>query len=322
MFDVISIGDATVDTFLVVDDASLSCDLKKDHCKICFNFADKIPITYTTQSIGGNACNTAVSFARLGLNSTIITELGDDINGFVIKNELERKKVDISQVKMIKNAETKYAVVLNFKGERTIFSYHVKRKYSLPKLKETKWIYYTSLAKNFGNIQKKIIEHIKKNPQVKLAFNPGSYQLKYGLDEIKKIFPFLDIIFLNKEEAEKITNKKNNLKSVFNSLHQKGIKMVVLTDGENGSYVSDGQAMYKMKKYDVKLKAKTGAGDAFASAFLTAIIKNKTIKEALAYGTANASGVITEFGAQKGLLSLNGIERAIKKNKKIQPEQI
>lgn len=322
MLDVITIGDSTIDTFLVVDDAILSCDLKKEHCKICFNFADKIPINFTTQSIGGNACNTAVALSNLGLNSAIVTELGDDINGFVIKNELERKKVNTQYVKMIKNAETKYAVVINFKGERTIFSHHVKRNYSLDKLKESKWIYYTSLGKGFEKVQNKIISHIKKNPQIKLAFNPGSYQMKYGLEEIKKIFPFVDIIFLNKEEAEKITNKKNNFKSIFNSLHKMGPKLVVITDAENGSYVSDGQAMYKMKKYDVKVKAKTGAGDAFASAFLFALIKNKTIKEALVYGTANAGSVISEFGAQKGLLTKNSIERIILKNKNIKPTQI
>ena len=86
MFDITSIGDSTIDTFLVIDDASLSCDLKKEHCKICFDFADKIPITYTTQSIGGNACNAAVSFAKLGLKTNIFSELGDDLNGLVIKN--------------------------------------------------------------------------------------------------------------------------------------------------------------------------------------------------------------------------------------------
>ncbi|MFA5211450.1 MAG: carbohydrate kinase family protein [Patescibacteria group bacterium] len=322
MFDILSIGDSTIDTFLVIDDASLSCDLKKENCKICFNFADKIPINFTTQSIGGNACNSAVSFAKIGLKSAIITELGDDLNGLVIKNELERKKVNTDYLKLIKGGETRYSVVLNYQGERTIFSYHVKRKYDLKKIPDTKWIYYTSLGQNFGNTQKKLIAHLKKNPEIKLAVNPGSYQIKYGLEEIKKIFPLAQIVFLNKEEAERISGKKGNLKSIFNSLRQMGIKIVVITDGENGSYVSDGQAMYHMSIFNIKAKAKTGAGDAFASAFLVAYMKNKTIKEALKYGTANAGGVIGEYGAQKGLLTWNAMEEMIKKNNKVNPESV
>jgi sugar/nucleoside kinase (ribokinase family) len=180
MYDVITIGDATFDTFLVIDDATINCDLKSEECKLCLNYADKLPIRHSTQSMGGDAANVAVGLTKLGLKTAIVTELGDDLNGHVIKQGLEEAKVNTEMVRILKDKETRYSVVLNFKAERTILSYHAPRTYSLPKLASTQWIYYTSLGKSFEKLQDKLEQYLKKHPETKLAMNPGSYQLKHG----------------------------------------------------------------------------------------------------------------------------------------------
>lgn len=322
MYDLITIGDSTIDTTLVIDDATVSCDLKKEHYKLCFNYADKIPITYTMQSIGGNAANVAAGTKKLGLKTAIVTELGDDINGIFIKHELSQAGIDTRYVKMLKGEETRYSVVLNFKTERTVLSYYAKRKYSFPKIEKTKWIYYTSLGKSFEKLQPKLISYLKKNPQTKLAFNPGSYQKKYGLETIKKILPQIDLIFVNKEEAQILTNKKQDILSAVHALHKEGVKMIVITDGTNGSWCFDGKFMYHMPLYHVKAVARAGAGDAYSSGFLSAIIYNKTLTEAMQWGSANAAGVVQEFGAQKGLFTKAGIEKMIKTYKDNTPKNI
>ena len=208
MFDAITIGDSTWDTFLILDDATINCDLKTHECQLCLNYADKIPIRDTAQSVGGDAANVAAGLAQLKLKTAIVTELGDDMNGKVIEQELDQAGVDTHFVKFLKNKETRYAVVLNYKSERTILSYHAPRNYSLPKLPSTKWIYYTSLGKTFEKIQDGLFIYLKKNPQTKLAINPGSYQLKNGLKKLKQLFARTELLFLNKEEAELVGGKK------------------------------------------------------------------------------------------------------------------
>jgi len=320
MFDLITIGDSTLDTFLVINDATLNCDLKKESCLLCFNFADKIPIENTAQSIGGNAANIAVGAKRLGLNTAIITELGDDINGHVIKDELEHSEVNTRFVKILKNQETRYSVILNYKGERTILSYYVERKYTLPNIPKTKWIYYTSLGKSFERVQNKLEYYLKKHPETKLAVNPGSYQFKKGLNKIKNLFPITDLLILNKEEAAKIVGKRQTIKAYLKTLHAKGVKIIIITDGIKGSYASDSTSAYFMPSYPVTAKAKTGAGDAYSSGFLSALVHAKTLSEAMQWGTANASGVIQKFGAQKGLLTKGAIQTYIHRYPRIMPQ--
>ena len=339
MFNIITVGDSTLDTFLVIDDATVQCDLSREHCRLCLNYADKVPITHATQSIGGDAANVAVGCKKMGLKTAAVSELGDDVNGKVIKAGLKKAGVDTSMVKILKNKETRYSVVLNYKAERTILSYHVERDYSLPTLPTTDWIYYTSLGANFEKLQDQLVKYISKHPQTKLAMNPGSFQIKNGLNKIKEILPKTDILFLNKEEAGRIvpslrggarattkqslpSSQNNQVADLLSALQKLGPKIVVITDSYNGSYATDGKSSYFMPIYDVKAVGKTGAGDAFASAFLSAIILKKDIPTAMQWGTANSASVIQQIGAQKGLLNKAGIEKMVRRFDKIKPTKI
>lgn len=307
MFDIITIGDSTIDTYLIIDNAKVECDLNKKKCQLCFNYADKIPIKTTSQSVGGNAANVAVGIRKLGLKTAIVTELGDDINGHVIKHELEEAGVVTSLVKLLPNRETRYSVVLNYQSERTILSYYAERHYSLPTLPKTQWIYYTSLGKSFEKLQIKLENYLKRNPSTKLALSPGSYQIKHGLVAIQTIIPRAELIIVNKEEAARLCGKRSSEKALAGALHKQGVRLVVITDGEHGSFASDGSLGYYMPVYPIIPVAKTGAGDAYASGFLSAIIYGKTVFEAMEWGTANASGVIQEWGAEHGLLTKSQI---------------
>ncbi|MBU2542727.1 carbohydrate kinase family protein [Patescibacteria group bacterium] len=322
MLDLITIGDSTIDNIVTIDDAKIKCDLKKDERLLCFNYAEKIPIKHMVQSVGGNATNIAVGCKKLGLNVAIVTELGDDVGGFSIKHEMEIAKINTGLLKILKNKETRYSVILNYQGERTILSYYAERSYTLPKLPKTKWIYYTSLGKSFENLQDKLLKYLFANPETKLAFNPGSYQMKSGLDKIKKILPHVNLLFVNRQEAEKLVGKKRNTKALINALLKKGVGQVVMTDGVLGSFATTGKEIYFMKSYPQKPKAKTGAGDAYSSGFLSAILYGKSVPEAMQWGTANATNVIMQIGAQKGLANKKQISLTIKKYTKIKTMKI
>jgi len=324
MFKVITIGDATVDNFVVIDhdSANLQCDLKKEHCQLCFNYADKIPIQSTAESVGGNAANVAVGVKKLGLQSAIVSEIGDDLNGAIINDSLKRAGVDVSLLKILRGSETRFSVVLHYQSERTILSYHVKRQYSLPKLPATDWIYYTSLGESFEDLQEQLVEHFKKHPTISLALNLGSFQIQNNLKKIQEILPLVDLLFVNKEEAEKLVGKKRTPQATLNALLEAGVKKVVVTDGENGSWAGDEETIYFMPIYPLPPIAKTGAGDAYASGFLSAIILGKHLDEAMQWGTANACGVVQHVGSQKGLLNRTEIEKMIAKYPKVKPREI
>ncbi len=324
MFDITTIGDCTVDTFIIIDhdEAVLQCDLKKDQCQLCLNFADKIPIKQSSQAIGGNAANVAVGCQKLNIKTAVVSELGNDLNSLTIRQALKAAKVNTKLVKVTKNRETRYAIILNYQGERTVLSYFGKYKYSLVKLPETKWLYYTSLGFSFEKIQDQLVSYLKKYPKINLAMNPGSYQLKKNLKKITELLPRTNLLFVNQEEAIKIVGAQKNITDLMKSLHQTGVKIAVVTNGSKGSYASNGQNIYFMPPYPITAISKAGAGDAFASGFMAAIINNKNIDEALTWGTADATGVIQKIGAEEGLMNKVQIIKTIKKYSKIKPQLI
>lgn len=322
MFDVITIGDATFDTFFVIDDDSPQCHLNRDKTQLCLNYADKISLTTSGQSAGGNAANVAVGLKKLGLKTAIVTELGDDIAGLAVEDQLKNTGVDTRFVRRHKNHQTRFSVVLNYRSERTILSYHANRRYLLPTLPPTPWIYYTSLGKTFEHLQEKLIGLKKRKPTIKIAVNPGSYQLRYGMEHFKKIIRYAEVLFVNKEEAARIVGKRLTPKALVSSLRRLGPKVVVITDGTRGSWAFDGTDAYSLPVFPIVPIAKTGAGDAYASGFLAAHILGKSTEEAMLWGTANAGGVIQKIGAQHGLLTRAGVQKLIKKFSKTKPVAI
>mgnify|MGYP001592713722 FL=1 len=195
---------------------------------------------------------------------------------------------------------------MTFKGERTILVYHHSRKYFLPKLDKTEWIYLTSVGKNHQELHQQIIDLVEKK-KIKLIFNPGTYQLKTGFKKLKKIFEATTILNINKEEAQFLVkeminkNIKEN-KKLLEILKNYGPEIVVMTQGRKGACVYDGKEYFKMPALPGHRVDVTGAGDSFASAFLAGFIYQKNIKQALKWGIINSSFTIRKIGAQEGLL--------------------
>ena len=313
-FDLISIGDSSIDEFMRADDASVVCDIDHKNCKICFDYADKIPIESFNATLAGNAPNVVTACKLLGLESTIYTELGDDSNGEKFITEFNKLGIDTSFCVRNVNRPTNVHAIIVFKGERTIFSYHERFEYTIKEWEAPTWIYYSSLPENFESFQSELVKYLKENGNVLLAFNPGTYHLKAGLEKIKNILELTDVLFVNLEETQKIlSTNENDLEKLHFVLQKLGPKLTVITDGENGSSASSGNKVVYARVYDdrKKLIDKTGAGDAFASAFLSALFYKKNIKDALNWGAINSCGVTRYIGSTAGLKTKKEIEEII-----------
>ncbi|PIR03735.1 MAG: hypothetical protein COV59_04670 [Candidatus Magasanikbacteria bacterium CG11_big_fil_rev_8_21_14_0_20_39_34] len=314
MYDILSIGDCVLDTLLLIDKAQIRYG-KKGHRPeaLCLSYADKIAIAKAVQSLGGNAANFAVGAKKLGTKVAIMSQIGEDINGRMIQEGLKKKNVDTTYLTLGRNLQTRYSIVLNYDTERTVLSNHPKHRYIFPEMPQTKWVYYTSLGEGFERLQKKLRSWIHKHPNVHLAMNPGSYMLKHGVVAIKEILQDLDVLFVNKEEAEHILQIKAPVQTLLKKFWSLGVDIPVITDGARGSYAYQNGEYFFMPIFPVKPIAKTGAGDAFAAGFISALIFKKEVKEALEWGTANAAGVIQKFGAQEGILNKKDIQKLLKK---------
>ncbi len=336
MFDLFCIGDSTNDTFVQIDEASLLCDVKPHQCLLCLSWADKIPSKKVTHIPGvGNSANACVGASRLGLKTAIYTHIGDDIIGQSILQVFKNEGIDTSFVKVEKGRQSNYSVVLNYKSERSIIVRHEEWKYNLPKDFKAKWIYYSSVGPKHKKLNSQVLKKVQKD-NIKLVFQPGTFQLRENHKSIHKILKYTHILLLNKEEAARVLKEEDNapgkqasqqtiqkwVKYLCYKLSCCGPKYVVVTDGPDGAYAYDGKDIFFVEIFPIKAKERTGAGDSFSIGFVSALIKGKSIEQALLWANANASSVVQYIGAQKGLLNENQIVKMIKKFKSIYPRKI
>src|SRR3989344_2094303 len=252
MFDLISIGDATIDTFIQIHDAEVKCDINKQDCKICVDYGDKIAVDKLTHLVAGNAANNAIGAKRLGLKSAIYVNVGDDSSGKQIYEKLKEEGVSTRYIVVNKGMESNYSAVLNFKGERTIFVYHQAWKYKLPDLDNTRWVYYTSMSASFtdSNILNEITNFLERTG-AKFLYNPGTYQIQAGVKKNPKLLALTEIFIVNLEESKRILGYKDSediqIKKLLKEICDLGPKMAVITDGGEGSFGFDGENYYKLE---------------------------------------------------------------------------
>jgi len=312
--DLLSIGDATIDTFMTPIESETLCRLDSKECLIAFSYGDKIPVKNLEFSIGGNAANNSVGTKRLGVSSAIVLTLGQDSVGEMIVSRLKEEGVDPTYIIQQPGTTSNYSTIINYSGERTIFVYHAPRSYEFPvKLPQVPWVYLTSMGESFRPFYNHFIEWLKKSPSTKLVFNPGSWQLRSGFESIQEVMNLTYLIYVNREEAEKLTTfgeSAGKERDLLIALNKIGPKVCIITDGGNGSFAYDSinGRFLKAGILPVDPYERTGAGDAFGSGTLSALIHGKPLDEALLWGTCNSASVIGYTGSQKGLLKINEMD--------------
>lgn len=313
-FDVICVGDSTIDTFIKIHDASVQCDIHHEECKICVTYGDKIPVDAIGHGVAGNAANVAVGCKKLGLSTAIYTNLGGDSAGKTIMEAFVNAGISTEYVVMNEKMDSNLSVILTFQGERTAFVYHQDWLYRLPRIANTSWLYFTSVAESFtnSNIIEEICQYIDTS-RAKLVYSPGTLQIKADVKRYPRILEKCEVLIVNVEEAKKILDidpkEQVDIKKTLSQLHLLGPKKIVVTDGADGSYASDGQNDLKLGVFPVKVVEKTGAGDAYSAGLISALRLGKPFDEALVWGALNSASVIKHLGPQSGLLSAAELEK-------------
>ncbi|OGM99435.1 MAG: hypothetical protein A3B91_01140 [Candidatus Yanofskybacteria bacterium RIFCSPHIGHO2_02_FULL_41_29] len=319
MYDIISIGSATRDVFFSTNDLRrFKMDEFPTGEAICLGYGSKIEMKKIVLTSGGGGTNAAVTFARQGLKTANVGVIGQDFNGTEILRELESEGVDTRYFQKHDDDFTAYSVILvHADGERTIMSYKGEGQHFDPKRipfseLESKWFFLDSLGGNF-DVLEGLVSHAVKN-NIKLATNPGGKELAHGLEKLRPLLKYFSIIIMNQEEAAGLTGidyKKEE--EIFKFMDEAIGGIFVMTKGPDGVAVSDGKNIYTAGVPDSPVVERTGAGDSFSSGFVVEYLKGQKakgkeqkeediIKKAIQFATANASSVVTQYGAKAGIL--------------------
>lgn len=308
MYDIISIGSATRDVFFSAS------ELKKFKMEefptgeaLCFGSGSKVEMKKIFFSSGGGGTNAAVTFSRQGLKTANIGVVGKDFNGEEISKELGIEGIDVQYFQKHDDDFTAYSVVLvHGDGERTIMSYKGEGQHFKPELipfdkLRAKWLFLDSLGGNFEVLEKSVNWAVEGG--VKLATNPGGKELAHGLEKLKPLLKNFSVVIMNQEEAAGLSGIDYKKESeIFKFMDEAIGGIFVMTKGPDGVVVSDGKNVYSAGVPDSPVVERTGAGDAFSSGFVVEYIRSGDIVKSIQFGTANASSVVTQYGAKAGIL--------------------
>ncbi len=323
--DFVAIGDIVIDAFIKLKNAHEVVNKETEATELCMVFGTKIPFEFAEEVVAvGNSANAAVSAARIGLKAGLVAHVGKDENGEKCIKKLKEEKVSTKYIGVHEGLHTNYHYVLWYGSERTILIKHEDFPLTLPDLGDTKWLYLSSLGEKSLQFHTTLREYLDKHPETKLIFQPGTFQIKFGTNALKSIYERTELFFCNLEEAQIIlqinqqSSDAKNIPLLLKKLRELGPKLPVITDGPHGSYTfveKDGvEKVAHLPIYPdiAPPQERTGAGDAFASTFSSAIALGKSTIEALQWGSINSMNVCQKVGAQAGLLSRSEIETYLK----------
>ncbi len=339
MSDVITIGSATLDAFIETDKANIvsvcTLDSKKEF--MAYPYGSKIEIDNFEFETGGGGINTAVNFANLGLKTSTIVKIGDDIQSGKIKHILEQAGVNLSYIVKSKEYQTGFSIILtSFQGDRTVLAHRgANAKLNLDDInfnaiKKSKWLYLAPLNGESTKILDKVAEFAQEH-NVNLAINVGTSSIKQGKQNLYSVLKTAEVAILNKEEASMLTgievrpDTKNekfsqafihpDIINMLREINSVKTKITIITDGKNGAYAYDGEKFYHCGEFPAKVVSTLGAGDAFASTFVASVEKTDwDIEKSLMYASINSASVVEHFGAQAGFLNFDEIKEKLKKN--------
>ncbi len=309
-YDVITLGSATQDIFMSSPDFQVlenECFITKKG--LCVPLGSKMKMKDTRLAMGGCGTNAAVTFARQELKVAYLGMIGKDVFGVTVKDELNKQGVSSDLLIESDKHSTAFSVILSVPDTgrsilKRLGACHEMTDEDIPFDKiDAKWIYAGSLSGEAYKSLDKLFDFAVKNG-IKVAASPvGQSQLGEGLERTRGLLDKVNILIVNQEEAARLTQMDfNHEEEMIKKLEEWVNGIIVMTKGPEGVVVSDGKHRYSAGIPESDLVDRTGAGDAFSSAFLAGYMENEDIIHAIQLATANATSVLQKMGAANGLL--------------------
>ncbi|PIS15005.1 hypothetical protein COT63_02275 [Candidatus Shapirobacteria bacterium CG09_land_8_20_14_0_10_38_17] len=306
MFDIITVGSATLDIFLRSSKFKINA---RGEEKLVLQ-GGKIEAEKVLVTSGGGGTNVAAGFSRLGFKTACVARLGDDLMGKWLISELAREKFVKRHLRRIRGEVTDFSIVLlSPTGRRVILVSRGKTRidksiFPFGALKKTRWLYIASLEGNVILLEKVIKEALRFG--VRVVLNPGSRELAQKKSLIK-IFPMVEVLVLNQGEAISFWGE-----DFLSGVRKSGAKTTVVTCGQEGAYLRQDSRTIKSKIIKVNTVDTTGAGDAFSVGLVAGLMWGYSPRKALRLGMIESASAVGTIGAKAGLLDKRKLMALVK----------
>ncbi len=318
MYDVVSVGSATVDVFVKSSKKQTGFAKHQDHYDVCYHIGGKILVDEIHFDTGGGGTNTAAAFARLGLKAAYVGKVGDDVHGRTVLDALRHEKVAFLGA-VDRSRTTGYSVVLaDLMSDRAILAYKgandALSSSDVPaRALRARGMYFSSMLGASWRTACALAAKARAKG-IRYAFNPSTYLAQKGIAFLRPMIRGASLLVLNLEEARDLLGKmsvRDLLWRLRREMHSQDCA-VIITDGARGAHAYDGLAYHFIRARKVRVIETTGAGDAFAAGVFAGLLRGWPLKRSLILGMCEAEGVLGSVGAKAGLLSKAQALRAVR----------
>lgn len=307
--DVLCIGIACIDVLLKnVDLLTPFVEETKMAEKVCIG-------------IGGDTANESVILSRLGHKVKAMCGMGKDEVGKMIHSTLEENGVDMTASIISETGSSAInVIVIQENGERNFINSGVPEAAcftpDLSKIKEVKVVSIASLFLPPFVDKNNILQTVRKaKEEGAIVCLDVVVSRDSSLKEYKEALSYVDYVFPNREEAEKLTGK-TTLEDMADTLLGYGIKNAIIKIGKDGCYVKNAEFDFTVPGYKVEhVVDTTGAGDNFAAGFISGLLQNMPLSEVCRYACGVAGVSIQAQGACSGVKSREQVQDMISRMK-------
>ncbi len=346
----LTVGSAMIDTIAIIpsDRIERMLMVNADKSFLLMEEGKKTEAQAISTHLGGGGVNAAVAFARLGFETAALVKMGRDQRAENILAGFAREGVSSTWARqtdklptgasVILSSHTRNAGIFTYRGANTTLE---KGDIDLAAF-AVDLVHVSSLSHPSTARFPEIVALAKKN-KAQVSANPGPRQIAARAAELIAAMPSLDILFINRNEAEALTAAlaprfgeggpslarkgedapdllkrglaggafSMSLARFVGGLAELGLQTLVITDGGRGSFVASDGRLIHCPIVRTTVAGTAGAGDAFGATFAAWRALGRSLEEAAVAASHNAAGVVEHVDTQTGLKTRAALQAKI-----------
>ncbi|NOY99552.1 MAG: ribokinase [Chloroflexi bacterium] len=275
---------------------------------------------------GGKGANQAVAAARMGVATSLVGRIGQDVFGQALLDSLATSQVDVTQILALESVSTGTATVLvDAQGENRIIVVPGANACLQPDDVTD----IEGLIENASAIVMQFeipietilrIAEIAHRNGVKVIINPAPARIIPA-----ELYACTDVLILNESEASFLASVAiKELTDAFlasEKLLMKGAKTVILTLGKRGAILTSPNERFHVPAIPVKVVDTTAAGDSFVGGFAACLVLGYALETALRYAVCDGCLAVTKLGAQLSIPDKDAVIDVLPKSRIIRWSQ-
>jgi len=268
---------------------------------------------------GGCAANTAISLAKLGVSVSVVGKVGQDLFGDAVERDLQKSGVRTDALCRSSTHGTSKTVILPVIGEdrRYIHTIGANADFSVEDISIPLALQaqvfalggYCVLPRLDPQRIAALLDNLRANGvRTMLDVVVPASTSHPTLDDLRPILPFIDVFMPNIEEAAILTGEADPRKQAELFL-QAGCATAIITKGENGALLMNGQETLEAPAFPVEVVDVSGAGDAFVAGFIVGLLEQWTMADSLRFASLIGASACTHLGCTGGVFTRSEAEK-------------